>query len=257
LHHAYLTQAAAGVPTRLDTPRLEEGNSKRKRGDERSEEGDFYEEEDRNADVFEEGAKNLEHDFGPRPSGNKKGTKETNKQRKKKKKETTPSEDDPTAGVIHQIFSSGAGGLPDWTKEQHRDFCYKKFDTADLHLVQRFIDEGSPDFPPDAARAHAHAKNWILQKGAAEVAAESDSDSEEDGEEEGVCIPIHTLTKDPNWIEAAVPPGTPVDCYTRLTAKMWSQLGAKGRVAWAREQRDKQRVKHVHACIHEDMHDES
>jgi hypothetical protein len=256
LHHTYLTQAAAGDKPRLDTPRSEEGDSKRKRWDVRSREGDFYKEEDANADVFGEGAKNLEHDFGPRPSGTKK--KETSKQRKKKKKETnTPSEDDPTAGVIHQIFSSGAGGLPDWTKEQHRDFCYKKFDTADLHLVQRFIDEGSPDFPPDAARAHAHAKNWILQKGAAEVAAESDSDSEEDGEEEGVCIPIHTLTKDPNWMEAAVPPGTRVDCYTRLTAKMWSQLGAKGRVAWAREQREKKRVKHVHACIHEDMHDES
>jgi hypothetical protein len=64
------------------------------------------------------------------------------------------------------------------------------------------------------------------------------------------------LSKSPNWIEAAVPAGTPVDCYTRLTAEQSSQLGARGRVAWAREQRDKKTVKHVHACIHGDMHDE-
>ena len=91
------------------------------------------------------------------------------------------------------------------------------------------------------------------------MAAESDSESmgEEDGED-GVCIPLHTMSKSPSWmVSAPVSVGTPVDCYTRLTAEQSSQLGAKGRVAWAREQRDKQRVKHVHACIHEDMHDES
>ena len=45
LHHTYLTQEAAGDKRRLDTPRSEEGDSKRKRWDVMSREGDFYKEE--------------------------------------------------------------------------------------------------------------------------------------------------------------------------------------------------------------------
>ena len=68
------------------------------------------------------------------------------------------ADNDASAGVFHLVFSNGCGGLSDWSKEEYRTFCLKKFEKAGTALMTSLVKEGSPDFPPDAKIAYAHAK---------------------------------------------------------------------------------------------------
>ena len=68
------------------------------------------------------------------------------------------ADNDASAGMFHLVFSGGCAGLADWSKEEYRKFCLQKFEKAGTALMTTLVQAGSPDFPPDAKIAFAHAK---------------------------------------------------------------------------------------------------
>ena len=68
------------------------------------------------------------------------------------------ADNDASAGTFHLVFSGGCAGLADWSKEEYKKFCLAKFEKAGTARMTALVNEGSPDFPPDAKIAFAHAK---------------------------------------------------------------------------------------------------